>query len=122
MEDQSPRRESPRRGELERQGSSLGKYFDPKRVPKLPSCSESITEEDVDNVETGGLTDIDDGIECDDDMYIDGQTPAFIHHSVDSLQHTKSIPQSPWQQRMGKPADTADSGLDSVDGRWNRGI
>ncbi|XP_045174237.2 EF-hand calcium-binding domain-containing protein 4B-like isoform X4 [Mercenaria mercenaria] len=116
MEEPSTRRESPRRGNLERQGSTLGKYFNTKRIPKLSSCSESITEEGVEKDESGGLTDIDDGIECDDDIYIDGQAPAFIHHSVDSIHHSRTVPQSPWQQRMGKPADAADSGLDSVDG------
>lgn len=89
------------------------------RISKLPAFTEPITEEDVKKLDSGGLTDIDDGIECDDDMYIDGQTPAFIHHSVDSFQHSRTIPQSPWQQRMGKSADTGDSDLDSLDGRWD---
>ena len=86
------------------------------RVPKLSSCSESITEEDVEKEETGGLTDIDDGIECDDDIYIDGQAPAFIHHGIDNISHSRTIPESPWQQRVAKQAEAA-ADSDLVDGR-----
>ncbi|XP_060566027.1 EF-hand calcium-binding domain-containing protein 4B-like isoform X4 [Ruditapes philippinarum] len=120
MEEPSPRSEKPKLGDIDRQGSVLGKYFNPKRIPKHLSCSESITEEDVRAEETDRLTDIDDGIECDDDIYIDGQAPAFIHHSGDSINHSRKVPPSPWQQRVAKQGDTADSDLDCIDGSGSR--
>ena len=40
---------------------------------------------------------MDDGIECDDDVYIDGPSPQFIHHHVNSFHHhdTRIISSSP---------------------------
>ncbi|KAL4225761.1 Calcium release activated channel regulator [Mactra antiquata] len=124
MEASSPCKASPRRGELERQGSTLSKYFNPQRISKLSSRSESISE-DVERGDNHILTDIDDGIECDDDVYIDGQSPTFIHHSVDSFTHSNHSNQilhsSPWRQMRNEPkiATGNDLDLDSNDGSGN---
>ena len=46
--------------------------------------------EDVE-LEKRGAVDVDDGIECDDDVYIDGPSPQFIHHHVNSYHNGNRI-------------------------------
>ena len=68
------------------------------RIPKLSSTSKSISE-DVEvppEVTRGQSFEVDDGIECDDDMYIDSPSPKFIHHHVDSFHSdSKLVSSSP---------------------------
>lgn len=58
------------------------------------------------------MTDIDDGIECDDDMYIDGHSPAFIH-SVEPYNHSNQVlHSSPWQQGKDEHNHAVNNDLD----------
>lgn len=58
------------------------------RIPKLSSVSKSISE-DVER--RSGSVDVDDGIECDDDVYVEGPSPKFIHHHVNSYHSDSAL-------------------------------
>ncbi|XP_052230448.1 EF-hand calcium-binding domain-containing protein 4B-like isoform X3 [Dreissena polymorpha] len=113
----------PRRAELERQGSSLGKYFDTNRAPKS-SRTESI-KEDIAEEAIGSNFDEefeDEDVECDDEVYmIANQTPSFIHHTVkDNYSPGKQpLHSSPIVRQHGDNSRVADFDEDSrvVDSR-----
>lgn len=54
-----------------------------------------------------------DNIECDDDVYIDNQGPAFIHHSVNSSYYHGNQPlhSSPIISQNGEVNRSADRGI-----------
>ncbi|WAR02740.1 EFC4A-like protein [Mya arenaria] len=76
-----------RRGELERQGSSLGKYFNTKRVPTTGGA-ESIQENLTGEMNGSQFYEV----ECDDDVYTEDQTPSFIHHNSQHAYHHGNHP------------------------------
>lgn len=65
----------------------------------MPSCSDTISEEVLDDCERR-LTYVDDDIECDDDLYVDRHCPACIHHSVNTLHQQYHEPIQQASQRM----------------------
>ena len=74
-------------------------YFMHFRIPTLSSASKSISEDVESPTVTGGQGqsfEVDDGIECDDDVYNDSPSPQFIHHHLDSFHSdSKLVSSSP---------------------------